>query len=537
MEVWAMSFSLRVLLISCFIQCLSLSTVSALSFHQLTDSPAIDRHPSWTPDGQYIVFESNRDGNFDLFRVPSAGGVAERLTDAPEDERFPEVSPDGTRIAFSRLSFNSYGQMVGNIYVMPISGGGPWTQVSTSTYSGDFDWHAAWSRDGSTIYFSRRKATDYWDWVVMQAPAAGGATTVYYDARGVQNRPIPSWDGSKVALESNEAGGALNIYETTITTPHRKRQLTFESVNTGAMGYSPDGQTMVYSSRKGRGWFDLYLLDLNTLTSSQLTFDAVSGAYDPNNADAVYSPDGTKIAFTSRREAGNDNIWVIDLGLVATKEIRIDVDPDRCPNEVPRSYRGVLQVAIPGSAEFDPSLVDPASIRLQGSLVPQSWNLVDVTSPAPGPCACAEQGSDGFADLVFDFSQWKVSSAVDLSGDKTITLDITGFLLDGTPVHGSDCLTIVPHAGESPPMATAILSVAHTATGLTSINYSVGEPGRVVVTAYDLSGRKIATVVDLEQPAGQFTATWRPDQAPAGVYFCKLVAGQAEDVRKFIFLH
>ncbi len=56
---------------------------------RLTDSLADDGYPSWSPDGRWIVFDSNRYGSFDLFVMPSTGGPIERLTDAPGSEQAP----------------------------------------------------------------------------------------------------------------------------------------------------------------------------------------------------------------------------------------------------------------------------------------------------------------------------------------------------------------------------------------------------------------------------------------------------------------
>ncbi|MGE5690682.1 MAG: lysyl oxidase family protein [Pseudomonadota bacterium] len=59
------------------------------------------RSPAWTPDGRSLVFSSNREGSWDLWRVDAAGGDPLRLTSDPGDELAPAVSPDGSRIAYA----------------------------------------------------------------------------------------------------------------------------------------------------------------------------------------------------------------------------------------------------------------------------------------------------------------------------------------------------------------------------------------------------------------------------------------------------
>ena len=66
----------------------------------LTRNPAEDWYPAWSPDCRRIVFMSNRDGNFEIYTMRSDGSEVRRLTaDTAMDER-PAWSPDGRKIAF-----------------------------------------------------------------------------------------------------------------------------------------------------------------------------------------------------------------------------------------------------------------------------------------------------------------------------------------------------------------------------------------------------------------------------------------------------
>jgi TolB protein len=55
----------------------------------LTDHPATDARPSWSPDGSALVFESSRDGRLNVFKVAASGGEPMRLTDHPVGARAP----------------------------------------------------------------------------------------------------------------------------------------------------------------------------------------------------------------------------------------------------------------------------------------------------------------------------------------------------------------------------------------------------------------------------------------------------------------
>ena len=60
-----------------------------------------DSAPAWSPDGRHIAFESNLDGDMEIFVMDADGANVRRLTDNAVHDEGPAWSPDGTRIAFS----------------------------------------------------------------------------------------------------------------------------------------------------------------------------------------------------------------------------------------------------------------------------------------------------------------------------------------------------------------------------------------------------------------------------------------------------
>lgn len=67
---------------------------------QLTSHPAIDRFPSYSPDGSRLVFRSERDGQSELYAMAADGSDVERLTDNPAFDGYPSYSPNGRWIVF-----------------------------------------------------------------------------------------------------------------------------------------------------------------------------------------------------------------------------------------------------------------------------------------------------------------------------------------------------------------------------------------------------------------------------------------------------
>lgn len=97
------------------------------TLRDVTEHPADDWLPSWSPDSQEVVFLSWRDGNTEIYRLNVASRTLRRLTDHPADDRDPAWSPNGQWIAFVSDRDSSY-----DIYVMDING----DNVRRMTYGG-----------------------------------------------------------------------------------------------------------------------------------------------------------------------------------------------------------------------------------------------------------------------------------------------------------------------------------------------------------------------------------------------------------------
>jgi Tol biopolymer transport system component len=72
----------------------------------------------WSPDGQQIVFHSNREGQGECYVIPAAGGKPRNLTSNPASDAFPSFSRDGKWIYFTS---NRTGEF--QIWKIPASGG------------------------------------------------------------------------------------------------------------------------------------------------------------------------------------------------------------------------------------------------------------------------------------------------------------------------------------------------------------------------------------------------------------------------------
>jgi len=67
---------------------------------QITTGVGNDERPSYSPDGLTIAFSTNRDGNYEIYKILAVGGVATRLTNNAASDRNPSWAPDNSSIAF-----------------------------------------------------------------------------------------------------------------------------------------------------------------------------------------------------------------------------------------------------------------------------------------------------------------------------------------------------------------------------------------------------------------------------------------------------
>jgi TolB protein len=82
---------------------------------RLTEAPGIDARPRWSPDGRWILFTSNRSGNMDLHVMRSDGGFVRNLTNHPALDDQADWHPDGKSIAFVSMRDGGY-----DIYSIPV---------------------------------------------------------------------------------------------------------------------------------------------------------------------------------------------------------------------------------------------------------------------------------------------------------------------------------------------------------------------------------------------------------------------------------
>lgn len=120
------------------------------NLNRLTSGSYNDQFADWSPDGKQIAFSSDRNGNWDIFVMNVDGSNQRAITHSPNWELFPAWSPDGSRIAFNGLAPRSRNT---DVYVMNQDG----SEVRQLTSTTRFDENPVWSPDGRLIAFQTER--------------------------------------------------------------------------------------------------------------------------------------------------------------------------------------------------------------------------------------------------------------------------------------------------------------------------------------------------------------------------------------------
>lgn len=230
---------------------------------------------------QKIVFQSRRDGDAEIYVMDGDGANPTNVSNNPAGDFTPFWSPDGTRILFGSNRVDS-----DEIYVMDADGG----NLTRLTNNLDVDRAVAWSPDGLHILFwSDRDESEE-----VYIMAADGNDVVRLTDNPAIDLPFQfSPDGSRVVFTSDRTGNR-DIFIVQIDRGGLAN-LTADPGLDGFPQWSPDGTRISFISDR-EGHQDVYTMDAATGTGiMRLTTNAAK------EDGALWSPDGSTLLFRSDR--------------------------------------------------------------------------------------------------------------------------------------------------------------------------------------------------------------------------------------------
>lgn len=156
----------------------------------------------WSPDGRTLAYCAARNGNYDVYTIPVAGGVETRLTTQPGNDNGPDFSADGNWIYF-----HSVHGMAVQVWRMRPDGSSP-EQLTHDDY---FNWFPHPSPDGNWVAILSSQHTPETghppdgNYVLRLIPTAGGSPheiARFFGGNGSLNVPCWSRDSTRIAFAS-----------------------------------------------------------------------------------------------------------------------------------------------------------------------------------------------------------------------------------------------------------------------------------------------------------------------------------------------
>jgi len=279
---------------------------------RITSHPGQELFAKFSPDGKWIAFTGQYDGNYNVYLMPAEGGDPKQLTFHPGGGHLNERmgihnevitwTPDSKRIVFlsRRDTFNTW---FGRLYSVSIDGGLP------EALPLDKGGLTSYSADGNSIAYNRI----FRNFRTWKRYTGGMAQDIWiYDlkANHIEQMPhtewtdtFPMWHGDTIYFDSDRGPEhRLNLYSYSLST-HEIKQLThFTDFDVNWPSLGPDA--IVFEN----GGY-LYLFDLNTQKEHKLTI------YLPGDRDLArkhwttvsklitdfdIAPDGKRAVFSAR---------------------------------------------------------------------------------------------------------------------------------------------------------------------------------------------------------------------------------------------
>jgi len=270
---------------------------------RLTSSVGFESNPKFSPDGQWIAFSGEYDGNNDVYVMPAAGGEPVRVTFHPGWDRVIDWEPDGRRVRFQSARGSHTGRDL-QLYTVDREGGLPERMVLPTAGL------SSWSPDGERIAFNRISRENR----TWKRYKGGMAQDVWiYDFGRNDTRRVtdwigsdnfPMWHGGTIYYNSDREAGKLNLWAWDEASGEHRQVTRHDEYDVKQPSLGPDA--IVYENG---GW--LHVLDLAadrpqprrlqvTLRSDNVWARPQLRSVDEWLRDYTIAPDGNRVAATAR---------------------------------------------------------------------------------------------------------------------------------------------------------------------------------------------------------------------------------------------
>ena len=287
------------------------------------DFPGNDSNASYSPDGQRIVFRSDRDGG-GIFLMGATGESVRRLVDFGFQ---PEWSPDGKQIVFSTEGPPNPMARGSNseLWIVDVS-----TEKKRLFYKGDAV-QPSWSPNNKRIAFWLLSQEGGGQRDVATIAVAGGDPVLVTNDAAVDWSPTWSPDG-KFLFFASDRGGSMNVWrvaidEETGQTSGEPQPFTTPSRWSGDLGMDSGGKSMIFTSVDRRSNIESIAFDATAGMTTGLPVAVTAGAVE--YSDVEPSPDGQSLAF--RSFGTQEDLFLSRIDGTDLRQLTNDVHKDRAP--------------------------------------------------------------------------------------------------------------------------------------------------------------------------------------------------------------
>ncbi len=277
----------------------------------LSTSGGFDYHASYSFDGKWIVFTSERNGlgQADIYRVHADGTGLERLTDSPALDDQGVLSPDGTELAF----ISTRGTWRANIWILDLktkklrnlTGS---KEIQGDTMKPDGFYRPQWSPDGKWIAFTSDRNTSWrghdnnTGWEHLQEL---GVYIVHPDGTGLKRITAvgvtsgsPKWtaDGKQIVYYEMPVDGSwIARVEQLSKLPMAVSQIVSINLETGKRTELTSGPGLKLAPQPLAGGKIGYTTKAGQV--SGVAYTSGSASFPANMRSPTWSPDGAQVAY------------------------------------------------------------------------------------------------------------------------------------------------------------------------------------------------------------------------------------------------
>ncbi|HUN89541.1 MAG TPA: prolyl oligopeptidase family serine peptidase [Terriglobales bacterium] len=272
---------------------------------QLTVSEQRQARPAWAPNGSWIAYQSDYDGNeqWDLFMVSPFNGEVAQLTRTPEvSEESPAWSPDSRDIAYVTKPKGSASYEITVLHVLSRKS----RNLTSNTPENISNTSPLWSPDGTQIAYTQ-VSTSGRNSNVFVVDVASRTSTLLTPHEGEKWFCASGWspDGKQLLLTSNADNGFDNVALLDVASK-KIEWLTHEKWDVTADQFAPDGKTLTWQTNV-EGQMDLYLYEVASRKASKLALPV--GVNQLPKSGTAFGKDNTRFLYTHSDPSSAEDLW------------------------------------------------------------------------------------------------------------------------------------------------------------------------------------------------------------------------------------